>query len=193
MQESELSVVWRPYISKFTTARFRDLDKGYSLHCGPTAMSNLVTTYAKRYGFSSVTSLEPEELFRKVASIGAKRLIFWNGPAIPLLGGTMDLAVPWYIRAVWKEFRLPAPHISFQRRATEKNLLTSLKKGAILYVELRHHPKYGEHHIIVYGCRGDGITEPVYYAADGWRPMETLLKSEDFRRSFYHEILPERP
>ena len=182
--------IWRSYVPFFTTGRFRKVGKGFTQHCGPTAVSNCVWAYARRYGFTDVINLGPEEVFRRVAGLGARRLIFWNMDGPLFLGGTSDFLVPWYIHAAFDSFSLPRPKIAARKTAKPVYTIESLKKGALIYLELRRHPRYGNHHLIMIGVREDAAGNPVFSAADGWKSAEVLLTPSDLKHAYYFEVLP---
>ena len=104
LDEGRSSAFWNGNEYCFTTGQFAKLDRAYRRHCGPTAITNLVYTLAKREGIP--VSQSPEAVFRRIAGIGRKRLIYMNADFLKRFGGTSDFLVPLMIRRSLRAYGL---------------------------------------------------------------------------------------
>ena len=149
----------------FTTGQFAKIDRSYRRHCGPTAVTNLLFTLARMEGHP--LSDKPEEVFRQVAGIGGRRLLYVNTDLLKRFGGTSDLLAPLFIGICLRKYGISGFKVRGPFPATVKRVCTELDKGAILYMEVHHHPVYGNHHMLCYGYRiADGRL--MLRIADGW-------------------------
>ena len=149
----------------FTTGQFARLDKSYRKHCGPTAVLNLVFTLADMQGLSLAE--KPEDVFRNIAGIGRRRLIYLNTDFMKLFGGTSDFLAPFLIRAALRAYGINGYKVRGPFPATERRIRKELDNGAILYLEVHRHPVYGNHHMLCYGYQiRDG--KLMLRVADGW-------------------------
>ena len=117
--EAERVSVWEPFASYCVTRQFANLDDGYVRHCGPTAITNLLLTLNRRYGFiknplpeeaSGFTEPfqpDPADVFRTVCRIGRKNLAYWNTDVVRRFGGTYDWLTGRYIRECFRYFGIP--------------------------------------------------------------------------------------
>ena len=149
----------------FTTGQFAKIDRSYRRHCGPTAVTNLLFTLARMEG--RTLTEKPEEVFRKVAGIGGRRLLYVNTDLFKRFGGTSDLLAPLYIGICLRRYGLDGYRIRGPFPATARRICTELDRGAILYMEVHRHPVYGNHHMLCYGYQiRDG--KLFLRMADGW-------------------------
>ena len=173
------------------TSEFDHLtEKKYRRHCGPTAITNLVMT------LSEGSLLDPEEesraakeVFRKVAGIGKKRFYYMNAE-LGFFGGTFDFRAPGFLRQCSLAFRLPVRKIHHRRFLTEKAAKRALERGSFLYLELRYHKKYGNHHILCYGGREDSNGKLYLRIADGWSRLPCLLPAKELGLAYMVEVEP---
>ena len=157
--------LWKGKEFSFTTGQFAKLDRAYRRHCGPTAVTNLVYTLAGEEG--SPVSEKPEEVFKRIAGIGKRRLIYMNADFLKVFGGTSDILAPLFILASLKAYGINGYRARGPFPATAGRICSELDKGAILYMEVHHHPVYGNHHMLCYGYRiADGRL--MLRIADGW-------------------------
>ena len=129
--ESERVSIWEPFASYCTTGQFARLDEGYVRHCGPTAITNLLLTLDRRYGYLQKTAgpdnaqigqrdaqpgqdspdtraeLSKADVFRTVCRIGRKILAYWNSDVLRHFGGTYDWMTGRYIRECFRYFGVP--------------------------------------------------------------------------------------
>lgn len=118
--EKERVSVWEPFASYCTTGQFARLDGGYVRHCGPTALTNLLLTVNRRYGYlrtpadESVPAAEPApaDVFRTVCRIGRNILAYWNTDFLRHFGGTYDWLTGRYIRECFRYFGVPCDTLS---------------------------------------------------------------------------------
>lgn len=149
----------------FTTGMFAKLDRSYRRHCGPTAVTNLLYTLSRLEG--KPLSQNPEEVFRWVARVGGKRLLYMNADLLKRFGGTSDLLAPVFIGLCLRRCGLTNYKVRGPYLATPNRIATELDKGAILYLEVHRHPVYGNHHMLCDGYRVvDG--KLILRVADGW-------------------------
>ena len=153
-----------------TTGQFA----GHKRHCGPTAMTNLVLTLRPE--------LEAGPVFDEIVSIGRRHLAYLN---VNNLGGTSDGLSGVYLRAVLKRYGLSDAPVRFSGVATEKHLRQALNKGNLCYLQMHFHPKYHNHHVLVYASEWKG-----FRTADGWKHTPTYLNERDVRGATFFAITP---
>ena len=119
-------------------------EKGYRRHCGPTAITNFLLTIQEKDAAS------PEDVFARVVRSG-RRFAYYMNMDLGVLGGTFDIRAGGYIRRCLKEAGFMHFRVKPRRLLTEKAARAALSRGSILYLELRHHRKYGSHHVLCYG------------------------------------------
>ena len=177
LDEGRSSAFWNGNEYCFTTGQFAKLDRAYRRHCGPTAITNLVYTLAKREGIP--ISQSPEAVFRRIAGIGRKRLIYMNADFLKRFGGTSDLLVSLMIRRSLRAYGLTGYSVRGPFPATARRICTELDRGAIVYLEVHRHPVYGNHHMLCYGYTvRDGRL--MLRMADGWvRRIHDLPAGEE--------------
>ena len=172
-----------------TTGQFGRLDRVYHRHCGPTAMTNLVLTLLARRG--ETPKKAPPELFRAIARIGLRRAFYFNFDLFNRWGGTSDLLSGVYLRAVLRKYGLGEAKVHPRARLTEKNLKAALDRGSVLYLQLRRHPRYGDHHLLCYGTQTrltPGKRETLLRLADGWTSAPVYLPLKGLKRAHFVEI-----
>ena len=159
------AALYRENEYSFTTGQFAKIDRSYRRHCGPTAVTNLLFTLARMEGHP--LSDKPEEVFRQVAGIGGRRLLYVNTGLFKRFGGTSDLLAPLFIGICLRKYGISGFKVRGPFLATVKRVCTELDKGAILYMEVHRHPVYGNHHMLCYGYQvRDG--KLMLRMADGW-------------------------
>ena len=186
---------WEKDAAYHTTGEFAALENGFVRHCGPTAITNIIGSFANRGRLSLKDSERGKEVFRKVASIGRSKKFYWNTDVLRLYGGTFNMAAAAYIRAALKAYGVTKVRIRGPFPLTETLAKRSLKKGKLLYLELMFHPTYGNHHVICYGFRElkarDGSRRCTYLlCADGWNASPRYLTAETLKLCRFLEIDP---
>ena len=170
-----------------TTGQFGSLDRVYRRNCGPTAITNLVLTLLARQG--RTPSAAPPELFREIAAIGRRRAFYFNVDLFGRWGGTSDLLSGAYLRAALRRCGLSNARVHARLRLTEKRLEEALARGSVLYVQLRRHPRYGDHHLLCYGAqKRPAGGETLLRLADGWSDRPVWLPLQGLRRAHFLEI-----
>ena len=168
---------WKGNEYSFTTGQFAKLDRAYRRHCGPTAVTNLI--YALAAGEGRPITEKPEDVFRKVASIGGRHLVYMNADFLKLFGGTSDFLVPILIRRCLRTYGLKGYSVQGPFPATQRRICSELDRGAVLYMEVHRHPVYGNHHML---CYGYSVRDGRLYLrmADGWvRRIHDLPAGEE--------------
>lgn len=147
---------------------------GHKRHCGPTAMTNLV--------LSLRPCLDAASVFDEVVAIGRRHLAYLN---VQNIGGTSDGLSGVYLRAVLKRYGLSDAEVQFGGVASEKRLRQALTGGALCYLQMHFHPKYHNHHVLVYGSEWNG-----FRTADGWKRTPVYLNERDVRGATFFTITP---
>lgn len=160
-----------------TTRQFAKRDRDYVKHCGPTAITNLVLT------LSGDPALEPARVFDQVAAIGRRLGVYWNMRATKHFGGTSDALAGLYIRQALAHFGVAA-RVRFGGPATAARVRQALAEGSIVYLEMHLHPKYHNHHLLIYGADRQGLR-----VADGWQQEPVYLSDRDLRRCMFFSIV----
>ena len=156
---------WRQEAYSFTTGQFAKLDRSYRRHCGPTAITSLLYTLARREG--RPIQEKPEVVFERIARMGQKRMVYLNANFLKIFGGTSDVLAPFLIAATLRAYGLREYKVRGPYLATANRICKELDRGAILYMEVHRHPVYGNHHMLCFGYRfQDG--KLMLRTADGW-------------------------
>ncbi len=172
-----------------TTGQFGSLDRVYRRNCGPTAITNLILTLLARRGETPDTA--PPKIFIAVAALGRRRALYFNIDLLGRWGGTSDLLSGAYLRAALKRFGLGGARVHPRERLTGKRLEEALGRGSVLYVQLRRHPRYGDHHLLCYGTQTrltPGKRETLLRLADGWSDSPVWLPLKGLRHAHFIEI-----
>ena len=179
------------YESYLTTAQFQNLGKkGFQRHCGPTAITNLIETLSpEKASVNRGPHPAAAKRFMKVAALGRKHLMYINASVLGIYGGTLDMVTPAYIRRCLHMFGMDRIRVGRRHFLTSKRLRQALKRGSIVYLELRHHPKYGNHHVICYGFEKNREKKTfLYRIADGWQSAPVLLTGKELHFGYMIEI-----
>lgn len=169
--------------SYHTTRQFADRDRRYEKHCGPTAITNLVLTLRPDLADEAAT------VFDEVARIGRRSGIYWNLHATRHIGGTSDALAGLYMRRVLHHFDLAEARVRFSGPALAdavRRALTAEKDQRtqrVVYLAMHFHPKYHNHHLLIYGLDWQG-----FRAADGWQAKPVWLGERDLRGAVFYTI-----
>ena len=210
-------IPWEPFLSACVTSQFASLGKGYERHCGPVAITNLILALRRQCSSSvnegqpggsnhvnadrlheqqnSGQRLLPEDIFLCVSGIGEKMLIYHNMDLFHHFGGTSDALTGLYIRTCLKKYHMKccvSPRIPLRKGL----FMEWAKQNRILYLKLRNHPCYGNHHVICYGAveveSEDREEHGLYLAiADGWAPHLRYLAVSGLGICSGYQIIPE--
>lgn len=212
--------IWKDYESFCTTEQFGQIgDKTYLRHCGPVAITNLILTLQRsaaaqrnagpdaeshfmpsgsekrtqdRPGHSSVSAEDEKTVFQDVAAIGQRMGIYRNMNLFGHFGGTSDLLIRPYLRKCFEKYGISA-RIERPALLTEENVRNAVLEEKILYVELHHHPRYHNHHLICYSAEElllkKDLRQVAFYlkCADGWTGQPVYLSADQmpFGSRFY--------
>lgn len=175
---------WTAAASCCTTAQFADLDRGYARHCGPTAAANVILTL--RAGSGIKKTADPATIFHICALTGMEMLAYWNTDLFGKIGGTSNLLTVPYIKACLMRAGLRDIRIGHVQKFSPGRAARSLERGALLYLILRRHPKYGDHHAL---CCGGFLSDQLYlFLEDGWSPRPVKVPAAELSGSWYFEI-----
>lgn len=218
---------WEKYESFCTTGQFTRIgNETYYRHCGPTAVTNLILTlwraekdskegrredtFVRKDGIPAARSkktsgelagnLTDEDIrgiFQEVAKTGQRMLIYYNTNLFGKIGGTSDFLMRPYLLRCFRKFGLNA-RVGKRYLMNEENVREALGRGSILYVELHHHPKYKNHHVICYSAeelliKKDQRQVGFYLkCADGWtnQPVYLSIEQMPFASGFFEIELP---
>ncbi len=177
-----------------TTGQFKNLDKGYVRHCGPTAITNLLLTLKNLEEgpeVGDITRETQEAVFRNVAGYGRRHLLYINRKILKYWGGTSDIMAGIYIRKMLDRSGFDTYRVFHRRLFTFMRAKRALQRGSVLFIELRHHKKYGNHDVLCYGA-GKHNGENVLYIADGWSDQPVMMPVKDMCYGFIIEIADKR-
>lgn len=163
-----------------TTGQFAKRDRTYHKHCGPTAITNLVLTLRPDLADDAAA------VFDEVAALGRRSLAYWNVGVGKWFGGTSDGLVGVYLRQVLHRFDCDGVKVHFSGPATAARVRAALENGQVVYLEMHFHPKYRNHHLLIYGYEWQG-----FRAADGWKHGPVYLSDRDLRRCTFFSITRE--
>lgn len=175
--------------SYLTTGQFSGLERGFIQHCGPTAITNITMTLTARQTGQLPDTDEAEKRFKRIIRIGRRPVVYMNTDLFHLLGGTLDRSVPYYLRRSLKAFGLKNCRISRIFRLNMQQLEACIASGCIIYLIMRRHPVYGNHHMVCYGLekRGSRTQDTFLRVADGWSSKPAYLPESDLK--YAREVL----
>lgn len=171
------SLVSEQHESYCTTRQFAQRDRAYVKHCGPTAITNLVLTLRPDL------AKDPERVFDEVAALGRRMLVYMNLKPTKRFGGTSDLLAGAYMQRVLARFGCGDAKVRFGGPASAGRVRQALAQGRIVYLEMHGHPRYHNHHVLLYGADQKGLR-----AADGWQSRPVHLSDRDLRWSLFFSI-----
>jgi len=181
---------WLREMAFYTTRDFDRLERNYHKHCGPTAITNLLYTLARRRNMTELLETPPMEVFRKVAAIGRHRAAYWNIKDPVPLGGTSYLLLWAYVHTCLRRFGVDHVQVSGRLAASPQEMARELRRGSLLILSLYHHRFYGSH--ILVACGVAEVSVPGHHAprlylkvADGWTGRPRYIAAEDLRRGGY--------
>lgn len=143
---------WDEHASSARVSLFENY-KGvhYYNHCGPVAITNILSMYGKKYGNSSLINKSYAEIFEKVlaASKTASPNYYINDPN----GGTKGETANKFIEASFRQFGI-APGTKMKTfgpyEITYENIVNATTADRLMYVMLVGHECYGTHHLVAY-------------------------------------------
>lgn len=175
---------WTAGASCCTTAQFADLDRGYVRHCGPTAATNAILTLRAGSGMKKTDA--PATIFHICALTGMEMLTYWNTDFFGKFGGTSNLLTVPYIKACLIRTGMRGVRVGHVQKFSPARAARSLERGALLYLILRRHPRYGDHHAL---CCGGILSDRLYlFLEDGWRENLQTVPAAELAGSWYFEI-----
>ena len=157
-----------------TTGEFSKVCTVYK-HCGPTAITNVLLSLGARGA--------AEDIFRVVVALGKRRGFYVSLKKTKRLGGTSDFLAGLYLRLTLKKYGLSSHKVRFGGVARSRALAKALDEGKIIYLALHFHPKYHNHHLLLYAQSKEG-----FRAADGWSKTPVVLSARDVRCALFYTI-----
>lgn len=154
---------WDNYMGYYTTSYGSSI--GYTNHCGPTAITNLILACGNRYP-SKISYSSANTVFKNVVTVGLNNNYYSTG------SGTANSTALQYIRnsfALYSAY----PTLYGNNSVTYNNIVYALTNEALLYVMLSNHETYGNHAVVCFAyCRLVSETTGWYKTymkvADGW-------------------------
>lgn len=175
---------WTQYASCCTTVQFEKLDRGYVRHCGPVAAANVVLTL--RAGLGTENKDTPATIFHICALTGMEMLAYWNTDFFGKIGGTSNLLTVPYIKLCLLRTGMRGIKTGRVQKFSPGRAARSLERGALLYMILRKHKKYGDHHAL---CCGGLLSDRLYlFLEDGWNRRLQQVPADELEGSWYFEI-----
>ena len=153
-----------------TTYNFMSL--GYSEHCGPTAITNLMEMIGAYKRYPQITNLSYQQLFKRIADYGEQNKYFVNGDC------TYWDTEGVYIIGCFDMLNLTARVTD--KTATFANIKSELTNHRPFYLTLYSHPYYRNHAVVGYAYnRAQSETTGDYLSfvkiADGWNTSGRYL------------------
>ena len=167
-----------------TTKSFSHIGRRQECNCGPTAITNAVLTLQDRDD-------DPERVYQLVAETGKKRLTYWNFDLFHMFGGTVDFLTKSYLEKVFEKKGMRDIEVSKREKMTKENVINALERGSILYIQFRHHPRYGCHHVLAYEGH-PGRHSYFLKLADGWSDKPRYIDVNELGRGYIIEISEKR-
>lgn len=143
-------------------------------HCGPTAMTNVILALGANEA--------PEAIFATVAEMGMRCGLYWNLARTKRLGGTSDALAGVYLRLCLRRYGFNNA-VRAGGIATQAALVRALGENKIVYLEMHFHPKYHNHHLLIYAHEWQG-----FRAADGWSSSPVILNEKDIKGCTFFTI-----
>lgn len=163
---------WRGESEYHTTGEFARIRAKSVLHCGPTAITNLLRSVARRTGNTWIERHSAEDLFEVVASEGSRILAYHNGSWHNLFGGTSDVLAGYFINKAADAVRMPALAESAPVMILTQQLYQWMREGNLAFLMLHRHECYRNHHVLCNGvitvANRDGKQHRYYQIMDGW-------------------------
>lgn len=148
-----------------------DLENGYKRHCSPTAAVNIVRTLQKRTEKTRRANESSDEMFLRFANIGRRTRIYWNQDVLGYFGGTSNFLTGIFLRSCLRSEGLgKRVRVRFHPWITANGVEKALEQGSIVLLQVYHHPKYKNHHMLCYASRRGAAGEREFLLADGWKP-----------------------
>lgn len=189
---TERTDLWRMESEYHTTGEFSRVRARFELHCGPTAITNLLLAASNRRGNNWIRHRSPADLFEVVASEGMRMMVYHSGSWHNLFGGTSDLMVGQYIRRSAQAVGMNDLQVGPPVPAVPRYLEQWLKAGNLAFLMLHRHECYRNHHVL---CNGTVLVENelgrkhrYYQIMDGWAGRPRFVDEESLKGDFFWKI-----
>lgn len=185
------SETWIPFASYCTTGQFMDLENGYKRHCSPTAAVNIVRTLQRGLEKRRRANEGSDEMFLRFANIGRRTRIYWNQDVLGHFGGTSNFLTGIFLRSCLRSEGLgKRVRVRFHPWITANGVEKALEQGAIVLLQVYHHPKYKNHHMLCYAARRAASGEREFLLADGWKPGPLWVDDKTLGHGHFLTIAP---
>lgn len=182
---------WIPFASYCTTGQFMDLENGYKRHCSPTAAVNIVRTLQRRLEQKRVPNESSDDMFLRFAEIGRRTRIYWNKEILGRFGGTSNFLTGIFVRSCLRSEGLGGrARVRFYPWISPDGVERALERGAIVLLQVYHHPKYKNHHMLCYACRRTDAGDREFLLADGWKPGPLWVDEKSIGHGHFLTIRP---
>lgn len=164
---------------------------GYTLHCLPTAILNLLTMYACRYPAAIITSTIDTTLFNQIAQIGIQNGYYYN---IEKIGGSPYWTADDYILACCDYYNIDAISVTNwldMNYANFKTTLTNDDLGILLIGG--QHERYEHHFVVCYAytrliSSTTGKYKTYLKVSDGWSTEPRYIDLATVTNYSYWEV-----
>lgn len=163
--------LWENYALFFTTSNFNNVNGvTYHEHCGPTAITNLMCMYQYKYRGIKNSLDAAKTIFNYVAQYGISHAYYVNSTSV--VQGTSDTGAAPYIRNVFANY-LDVSVGTVLYEVTYNNFKSTFENGRLMYLMLRNHADYGNHHLVGYAytrliSSTTGWYKTYIKVCDGW-------------------------
>lgn len=184
--------LWKEQSDYRTTGYFSKVRANYTLHCGPTAVTNLLLAVSKRTENSWSGRFSEKDLFEIVASEGISMGLYHNGAWHNLFGGTSDFLAGKYIKRSLETAGIKHMSVMAAVPVQTISFMRWLDDGNLAYLMLHRHECYRNHHVICNGYvqveneTGNKIT--YFQIMDGWSSRPRYVDENSLKGDFYWKI-----
>ncbi len=183
---------WRKESEYHTTGEFAEVRAKSVLHCGPTAITNLLRCFYRRTGNRWMARHSAADLFEVVASEGSRILAYHNGSWHSLFGGTSDLMAGHFINKAADAVGMPSLAQSPPVMIVNRQLYTWMKEGNLAFLMLHRHECYRNHHVLCNGVitvtNHKGENHRYYQIMDGWAHRPRYVDERSVKGDLFWKI-----
>lgn len=184
--------LWKDQSEYRTTGYFSNVRANYTLHCGPTAVTNLLLAVSKRMDNTWTGRFEEKDLFEIVASEGIRMGLYHNGAWHNLFGGTSDFLAGKYVRGALEMAGIHQARVLNATPVQTESFIRWLDDGNLAYLMLHRHECYRNHHVICNGyiklVNEMGETITYFQIMDGWSSLPRYVDEKSLKGDFYWKI-----
>ena len=183
---------WKQQSKYRSTSYFANVRVNYTLHCGPTAVTNLILATSQKYPNTWLGRFTEKDLFEIIASEGESMGLYHNGSWHHLFGGTSDFFAGAYMNRALQINGIRDVSIQAPVPVRTEGLRRWLDQGNLAYLMLHRHECYRNHHVICNGYMqlqnqsGEKIT--YFQIMDGWSARPRYVDENSLKGDFFWKI-----